>query len=276
MKFLPCPQVDVPHYVAQLVEERQNGSNASFFSEISEEWVTRCEAYHTWHGDAANITPWAKANGRSNSFINLYRNPKEGVQGGHIRALRGHDLLFCPVCGEAGTPYTLDHYLPKEHFPHFAVLPQNLIPCCDICQGKKKSEYQGQQGRLFAHLYYDDFLIDQAVRLQIGQPYNSPKASLIWHPDLPEEFHSLVQRHIVGVGLEKRFYRFFRTEYRRILRQAASCRKKAVAVSAFLEINRETAAEKSVSSWEHILLEGVLANHAVLDYLQNGDLPPFL
>jgi len=32
---------------------------------------------------------------------------------------------------------SLDHYLPKELFPHFSILPQNLIPSCSKCNSLK-------------------------------------------------------------------------------------------------------------------------------------------
>ena len=42
----------------------------------------------------------------------------------------------CPLCG-IGTVNTLDHYLPKTHFPVFSVTPNNLVPACTWCQGTK-------------------------------------------------------------------------------------------------------------------------------------------
>jgi hypothetical protein len=39
----------------------------------------------------------------------------------------------CPFCGGIGTPRNLDHFLPKAHFPQFAILPHNLVPACRDC-----------------------------------------------------------------------------------------------------------------------------------------------
>jgi len=38
-----------------------------------------------------------------------------------------------PFCGGIGTPRNLDHFLPKTHFPQFAILPCNLVPACRDC-----------------------------------------------------------------------------------------------------------------------------------------------
>lgn len=78
-----------------------------------------------------------------------------------LKTLR--DALFesaikskCPFC-QIGTHATLDHYLPKEKYPEFSVLPQNLIPACDECNRHKRSLIvdEGTAVRLFIHPYYD-------------------------------------------------------------------------------------------------------------------------
>jgi len=44
----------------------------------------------------------------------------------------------CPLCSQRVVS-TLDHHLPKAHFPSLAVSPLNLIPACQDCN-KTKSE----------------------------------------------------------------------------------------------------------------------------------------
>ena len=56
------------------------------------------------------------------------------------------DLHICPVCDENGyytksketINTTLDHYLPKDIYPHFACHPYNLIPTCYACNSSVK------------------------------------------------------------------------------------------------------------------------------------------
>lgn len=62
----------------------------------------------------------------------------------------------CPLCG-IGTVNTLDHYLPKTHFPVFAVTPNNLVPACTWCQGAKDEYYPTSKGTQLIHPYFDDF-----------------------------------------------------------------------------------------------------------------------
>lgn len=68
----------------------------------------------------------------------------------------------CPFCG-IGTVNTLDHYLPKTHFPIFAVTPHNLVPACTWCQGEKMEYYPKTAGEQLLHPYFDNF--DQEIWL---------------------------------------------------------------------------------------------------------------
>ena len=61
----------------------------------------------------------------------------------------------CPLCG-IGTVNTLDHFLPKTHFPVFSVTPNNLVPACTWCQGEKLEYYPTSAGEQLLHPYFDD------------------------------------------------------------------------------------------------------------------------
>lgn len=68
----------------------------------------------------------------------------------------------CPLCG-IGTVNTLDHYLPKTHFPVYSVTPNNLVPACNWCQGEKSEYYPTTEGDQLLHPYFDD--VDNEVWL---------------------------------------------------------------------------------------------------------------
>lgn len=78
-----------------------------------------------------------------------------------MTTLRG-DLLKrisvarCPFCGISESA-TLDHYLPKEHYPEFSIFPQNLVPSCAVCNTRKRDRIldAGTNVRMFLHPCYD-------------------------------------------------------------------------------------------------------------------------
>jgi 5-methylcytosine-specific restriction endonuclease McrA len=61
----------------------------------------------------------------------------------------------CPLCGH-GDVKTLDHYLPKSHYPAFVVTPINLVPACSDCNKAKKATIPSSREDLTIHPYYDD------------------------------------------------------------------------------------------------------------------------
>ncbi len=63
-------------------------------------------------------------------------------------------LTTCQNC-TIGEVSSLDHFLPKEEFPEFAVHPYNLIPSCGKCNGHKSTIWKNDDKTLFINLYTD-------------------------------------------------------------------------------------------------------------------------
>ncbi|MGI5367404.1 hypothetical protein [Streptomyces iakyrus] len=62
----------------------------------------------------------------------------------------------CPLC-ERAQVCALDHFLPKNHFPEYAILADNLIPVCERCNRLKGDECDRVNGLLMFHAYFDEF-----------------------------------------------------------------------------------------------------------------------
>ena len=60
----------------------------------------------------------------------------------------------CPLCAQ-GTVKTLDHYLPKTHFPGLAVCPSNLLPACSDCNKLKLAAAPTCASKQTLNPYYD-------------------------------------------------------------------------------------------------------------------------
>ncbi|WP_370311945.1 HNH endonuclease [Sagittula sp.] len=62
----------------------------------------------------------------------------------------------CPFCGISESS-TLDHYLPKEQYPEFSIFPNNLVPCCAVCNTRKRDRILDEDTnvRMFLHPCYD-------------------------------------------------------------------------------------------------------------------------
>lgn len=94
---------------------------------------------------------------------NLYRSmvsyyEKEFV-GGCLRhfydKIRAH-ASKCPHCG-SNKVTCLDHFLPKEKFNNFAILPINLVPSCKDCNEAKGTYSANKYEDLLIHPYFENF-----------------------------------------------------------------------------------------------------------------------
>lgn len=71
------------------------------------------------------------------------------------RILAAPENSRCPFCG-IGTVNTLDHYLPKGKYPVYSVMVENLVACCEWCQGEKGEYAPDSEGTQLLHPYFDD------------------------------------------------------------------------------------------------------------------------
>lgn len=73
-----------------------------------------------------------------------------------VSTIRHASLQSCPMCGSPVTG-SVDHYLPKEEFPEFAMMAANLVPACIQCNsGAKGRTFQGSKpAERFIHPYFD-------------------------------------------------------------------------------------------------------------------------
>lgn len=84
------------------------------------------------------------------------RMAKSGAPGRDI-----YDEIFasapggrCPLCMQRSVA-TLDHHLPKAHYPALAVAPVNLVPACSDCNKAKRDAVPATAEDVPLHPYYD-------------------------------------------------------------------------------------------------------------------------
>lgn len=272
---LPLPSFSSAKMVDDVVAERQGGRNAKSFNAIAVQWKGKVQEYINHGGSPEFIKPWDIASPAKKSFLNLYNSPAQGsAQGVMLQALRKHNLVLCPACGEAGKPNTLDHYLPKGTYPHFSVTPANLFPMCDACQGEKLEKIgDAVNPRFFLHPYFDAFLDQTLFVLRIIQPFNAPSFSFSANASLEAAQQNIVTAHMRELDMERRFTHFALTQHIRMLRLASGMRKSGQDIASQVEAFRDLYAHPTKNSWEYIYFDAVIKDADLIDHLRTGVLP---
>ncbi len=267
-----------------IVDERQDGRNATFFTSYKPIWLDRYQEYIRNNGnpERINISSVDQIDGRK--FIGLYKDKPKSILPQIIEPLNNHKLTHCPFCSEAGKPNTLDHFLPKTDYPEYSILSNNLVPACDFCQradakGTKVLNRHGK--RFFLHPYYDIDADKPLISLIILSPYDKGyKYKLIINKTLLPDLKRLIRRHMKELQIYQRFNEFYSGEFvrkRDLIKEVIDdyeneLNRKLTLDEIKAKVNIYYKKEKkiSINYWDTIIYKAFLENDQLLDYISNN------
>jgi hypothetical protein len=98
----------------------------------------------------------------------------------------------CPICAQRSVT-TLDHHLPKAHYPALAVAPVNLVPSCSDCNKAKLAGSPRTAVDVTLHPYFDD--VDANCWL-FAEVVETRPAALRFFVDAPVELGDLLAERL--------------------------------------------------------------------------------
>lgn len=122
------------------------------------------------------------------------RMAKEGSPGRNIydAILGATPWKLCPLCAQRSAS-TLDHHLPKAHYPALAVAPLNLVPACADCNRAKLANVPRTAEDVFLHPYYDDI---DGCRWLAAQVVETIPAAVSFHVMAPEAWDATLTARV--------------------------------------------------------------------------------
>jgi 5-methylcytosine-specific restriction endonuclease McrA len=215
---------------------------------------------------------------RKDTLINLFSPTKNKKPYDAIEKIRhGHGLLVCPSCGQVTVPNTVDHYLPKKHFPELSTLLLNLTPMCSQCQSEKGDGYLNEDGKKkFIHPYFDQ-VNKPLYKIKFNPPYERPRFEIKFE-EMEPDLARLIRDHLQGLGFEHRYPKFLKTKYLHLLKTAEKyrLRKKENRLVEVFDDRKDAAEDKGYNCWEAVFYRSVLADEELVEYLIQGELPGYL
>jgi 5-methylcytosine-specific restriction endonuclease McrA len=90
-------------------------------------------------------------------LLTCYTSPTNALLTLIGRVTKAQSAEFQYICAYClyHTVSTVDHYIPKDEYPVFCVMPRNLLPCCANCNSIKNDFWRLGGERLFLHFYND-------------------------------------------------------------------------------------------------------------------------
>ncbi len=185
----------------------------------------------------------------------------------HITEMRDStEHLLCPMCGSMHSG-TLDHYLPMNGFPIFAVFSKNLVPACK-CNSKRKETLLGcNPGERVLHPYFDDCLGERLVSARFEDLGAVPKVSLVLMVSNAHPSHSAISFHVRSIVQRSAVVRYLADRWSslflkpsRVVRAFAENIATQVEIQALLEEERAALDDvhKGKNNWNSIFVSGLL------------------
>lgn len=109
-----------------------------------------------------------------------------------IKMLPNNDR--CPLCDHRNIS-TLDHILPKNHYPIFAVTPVNLVGSCSDCNKIKLEAIPTSASDTLLHPYFDD-VTDQ--RWLVATIVTQTPAALTFYVIEVDDWNDVLNRRIAN------------------------------------------------------------------------------
>jgi hypothetical protein len=201
-----------------------------------------------------------------------YEKPPSGLKTLLKQRRNDHELDACPYCGRPLDPDTLDHFMPKDIWPDYAIYPNNLIPQCRTCASKKGARYFCSDDNLcryinpvFSNLLSGvSFIIETSFNLESRRIMFDIKAEL--PTILTEEERSRVSKHMRELEVKRNIKEYSQKQFLWLKRQ---CSKYAVNVELICNGKIQEAGDpnEAVGEWKTALYKGILNNQDVINYL---------
>lgn len=276
MQKLPEPEIDDQNNIRKLSENNKATATFPYLKDRLEDILATYQRYIDERGNACMLQPLGISDPLKKGLLSSYGNPPKALKS--IKSLRVKNEV-CPMCGSEGT-WSLDHLLPKENFPEWALFSKNLVPACH-CNISRKSALVGDallQQRIL-HPYFDDVLQERLLSCSITTTngFRWVDLSLVYlqtqHP-----LHEAVKYHVTHVvkpaGIEKRLQRNLMTKlrakpssvirglYEKNILTEEEVREVIAKDLRWYDENKETP-----NNWNSIFLHGLLNSEGVVAWV---------
>lgn len=234
-------------------------------------WLTATAAYRQFSGNPWKVSPQQFEESEQLALRGLYDTRRRSGAIARIRKGPEDGYRSCPMCGSSGGR-SLDHALPRQDFPEFSIVRENLVPACTICNSNEKgTTYRGSAPpERLIHPYYDHWASKAIWIVEFGSDLDAVVPRAVPHGDLTDEQRRVVEFHlstVLGGEWEESSRRYWATLPQQIQQRIdGSATPKKVRQDLEKRL-AEKEFEQGLNGWHPALLRGVLNDDRIPDYL---------
>jgi hypothetical protein len=150
--------------------------------------------YHLVRGNAEAIVPMALDDAVRGYLRGHYHSPPTALS--FISRMRSKDQQHvCPMCGSKHR-HTLDHLLPKENYPEYAIFSANLVPACKCNTDRGQTVTGDTLGERILHPYFDECMSRRLIAARFEDLGHIPRISLRILLDPGHQDYTTVAFHV--------------------------------------------------------------------------------
>ncbi|MGJ3702678.1 hypothetical protein [Variovorax sp. AFSI2.2] len=226
--------------------------------------------YEAVSGNAHFVQQIGLTNQQKDFLRAHYKSPPTAL--GFIKTLRAENShKICPMCGSTHRG-TLDHLLPKDGSPEFAVFSRNLVPACN-CNTKRATNTVGPlAGQRVLHPYYDKCLASRLIAARFDDLGRVPKVTVRLRLPVARPEHAAVAFHLETVISKTDIQGFLATRWTKMCRRPASIIRdfrvrppspKALRRTLVLELRELDEEHEGRNNWKSVFVAGLLDSHVI-------------
>lgn len=206
-------------------------------------------------------------------LIDYYENAPAALKRELLKRRNEHKLYFCPFCGNPKKPDTLDHFIPKDEWPEYSILPNNLVPQCRDCAPIKGENYYSQKDMTakFAHPFYSNIL--DKYRFKIKTEFNTESNTASFTVELVKKQNttpledSIILLHLKSLKAADRIIKYSNDKFRHLKSQLTN--RHFDLKTAINQRLGEIPPDDVGKDWKSAFLSGLLMNNDAIEYLHS-------
>jgi hypothetical protein len=207
MRHVPPLDVDDPDLFDRIAGAKREPTRGLLCG-VRNAVVGAYAAYALAAPEVSALTPVPLTPAEKKALLSAYSSTTTPFNIFRARLLRRVAAAVCPFCG-IGESSTLDHYVPKEEQPEFAIFSKNLVPCCGPCNTRKgKLLADGQTNlRVFLHPYFDTVPDQEFLQLRVELLSDALRLTygIVRVTGMPTQVFQQLVSHFTRLGLADRY-----------------------------------------------------------------------